>query len=127
MRSHVLVLCVLSFATRSVLAQTAVVTAKNQAAFEFAQKAAVRALHFTQGDAESLRRARADFTSQAWNELMKQMQGFIDDNGVPAFSSNFVPSGKAVVIGEEEGMIHRARPGQPTTIVRSTSRLAARQ
>ena|SRR5579864_831943 len=114
MRSNVLVLCVLSFAISSVLAQTAGVTAKNQAAVEFAQKAAVRALSFNQGDAESLRRARPDFTPEGWNEFMRQMQGFMDEKGAPAFSSKFAPSGKAVVIREEQGLIHFRIPGTLT-------------
>jgi hypothetical protein len=96
------------------LAQTAGPAPTSREAFEFAQKAAVRALHFTQGDAQSLRRARADFTPEAWDEFIKQMQGFIDEKGAPAFSSNFVPSGKAVVISEEEGVVHLRIPGTLT-------------
>ena len=96
------------------LAQTEGVPATNQAALQLAQKAAVRALNFSQGDASSLRRARADFTSEGWNEFMKQMQGFMDEKGAPAFGSRFVPSGKAVVISEKNGVIHLKIPGTLT-------------
>jgi hypothetical protein len=112
MRSNVSVLCLLSLAGGSALAQTAV---------ELAEKAAVRALNFTQGDAQSLRRARSDFRPEGWNEFVKSMRGFIDDKGAPAFSSSFVSSGKAAVISEEEGVIHLKIPG-PLTQTQGGSR-----
>jgi hypothetical protein len=114
MRSHIHVRCLISLASCSLLAQTAAEPATSRAVVELIQKAAVRALNFTQGDAESLRRARTGFTPESWSELMKQMQGFIDEKGTPAFSSKFAPSGKAVVISKEEGLIHLKIPGTLT-------------
>lgn len=78
------------------------------------QKAAVRALNFGQGDAEGFRSAQTDFTPQGWDEFMKQMRGFLDDKGAPTFNSKFVPSGKAVVISNEKGIIHLQIPGTLT-------------
>jgi hypothetical protein len=100
------VFCLISFASCSLLAQTAGQPPTSRAAFELIQKAAVRALSFNQGDTQSLKRARTDFTPEGWNEFMKWMQEFVDEKGAPAFSSNFAPSGKAVVISEEEGLLH---------------------
>ncbi len=78
----------------------------------FAQKAAVQSLEFRQGDAPSVTRARADFTPEGWAELMKTMAGWLDGNGAPTFSSSFVPSGNAVVLGQENGIVHLRIPGK---------------
>ena len=102
-------------ASCSVLAQTASDTTREQAAIvEFAQRAAVRALDFNQGDLGSLMDARDDFTPDAWSEFMKHMEGWLDKNGAPTFSSNFVASGNAVVVGQEEHLIHLKIPGTLT-------------
>jgi hypothetical protein len=71
----------------------------------FAQKAAVRALNFRQGDLGSLTRAHADFTPEGWTDFMKHMEGFLDQKGAPAFSSSFVPSRAASVVGKENGIV----------------------
>jgi hypothetical protein len=77
----------------------------------FAQETAVRALNFRQGDIGSLTRARADFTPEAWKEFMKNMEGCLDQKGAPTFSSSFVPSRDAVVVGQENGIVHLRIPG----------------
>ena len=86
-------------------------SAGDKPAVEFARKAAVRALNFSQGDVEGLKRARADFTPEEWNEFMKQLRGFIDEKGAPTFNSTFVPSGKAVVVSEQQGVLRIRIPG----------------
>jgi hypothetical protein len=77
----------------------------------FAQKAAVAALNFRQGDIESFMRARADFTDEGWRDFMKPMAGFLDQKGAPTFSSSFVPSKNAVVLGQENGIVRLRIPG----------------
>ncbi len=77
----------------------------------FAEKAAVRALAFRQGDAGSLNRARADFTSEGWRDFLKHMEGYLDRNGAPTFDSSFAPSGKATVLGQEGRIIRLRIPG----------------
>jgi hypothetical protein len=72
----------------------------------FAQAAAMRALNFRQGDAASLTRAQADFTAEGWKDFMKHMEGFLDPKGAPTFSSSFVPTKEAVMVGKENGIIH---------------------
>ena len=42
------------------------------------------------------------------------MQGWLDEKGAPGFSSSFVPSGNAVVIGNENGVVHLRIPGTLT-------------
>jgi hypothetical protein len=79
-----------------------------------AQDAAVRAVNFRQGDAEGWKRGRRDFTPDGWKEFVKHMQGWLDEKGAPTFSSNFVPSRNAVVIGNENGVAHFRIPGTLT-------------
>ncbi len=87
-------------------------TAESQAAVvNFAQKAALQALNFHQGDHQNLLRARADFTPDAWDEFLKHMTGFLDSKGAPTFTSSFVPSADPVILGEENGIVHLRIPG----------------
>jgi hypothetical protein len=72
----------------------------------FAQAAAVHALNFRQGDAGSMTHSQVDFTTEGWKDFMKHMEGFLDQKGAPTFSSSFVPSKDAVVVGEENGIVH---------------------
>jgi len=53
-----------------------------------------------------LARSRPNFTADAWKDFMKHMEGFLDQKGAPTFGSSFVPSGKAMVLGEEKGIVH---------------------
>ena len=76
-----------------------------------AQKAVLRAVNFHQGDLAALNSARADFTAEGWKEFIKHMQGFLDEKGAPTFNSSFVPSKDAVVVGQENGVIHLRIPG----------------
>jgi hypothetical protein len=94
-------------------AQTPFQARADQAAMvDFAQKAAVRALDFRQGDIESLSHGRADFTPEGWTDFLKHMEGFLDQQGAPTFSSIFTPSGNVVVIGQENGTVHIRIPGK---------------
>ena len=79
-----------------------------------AQDASVRAVNFRQGDAEGWKRARRDFTPEGWTEFVKHMQGWLDEKGAPTFSSNFVASRNAVVISNENGVVHFRIPGTLT-------------
>jgi len=81
------------------------------ATVEFAQKAVIRALNFTQGDLASLTAAQKDFTPAGWSSYMKWMAGFLDPKGAPLFSSAFTPSGPAVVLGTADGVVHLSVPG----------------
>jgi len=78
---------------------------------EFAQKAVVRALNYNQGDRQSLIDAQDDFTGDGWNEFMKRMEGWLDSKGAPLRSSNFMPSGDAVITDQEHGLMHLTIPG----------------
>ena len=42
---------------------------------------------------------------------MKHMEGWLDQKGAPTFTSNFVPSRDAVVLGLENGVVHLRIPG----------------
>jgi hypothetical protein len=112
MRCHLMMLFVATFTGISLFAQTQPPAETDQAAIvAFAQKAAVRALDFRQGDIGSLTHARADFTPEGWKEFMKHMEGWLDQKGAPTFSSSFVPSRDAVVVGLENGFVHLRIPG----------------
>jgi hypothetical protein len=77
----------------------------------FSGKAAVRALNFRQGELASLIQGRGDFTSEGWTDFLQHMQGFLDEKGAPTFSSSFVPSGEAVIVDQENGIVHVRIPG----------------
>jgi hypothetical protein len=79
-----------------------------------AQDAAVRAMNFRQGDTEGWKRGRPDFTPEGWTEFVKHMQGWLDEKGAPTFSSSFVRSRNAFVIGNENGVVHFRIPGTLT-------------
>jgi hypothetical protein len=105
---------VLSIALSSIpgLVQVAPLQTKEQAAvIEFAQKAVVRALDYSQGDRQSLLEAQDDFTADGWREFMKRMEGWLDSKGAPLGSSSFIPSGDAVIKDQEKGLIHLTVPG----------------
>jgi len=89
-------------------------TKEQAAVVNAAQKAALQAVNFSQGDAEALKSARRNFTPEGWDDFMKHMTGFVDKNGTPAFSSKFEPSGNAVFISQDKGTIHFKVPGTLT-------------
>ena len=76
-----------------------------------AEKEALRAVNFRQGDTASLKRAQADFTPDGWKEYMKSMQDWLDASGAPRFTSSFAPSRRAVVISQASGSVHFRIPG----------------
>ncbi len=117
----------LAGAAHRAVAQAAADTSNVSAAVAFAERAAVRALHFTAGDAQSLRAGRKDFTDSAWSALMKQYEGFLDSRGAPEFSSVFTRVGEAVIVGVREGVVHVKMPGELTQssgVSRTTYRVA---
>ena len=78
-----------------------------------AQKAAIAALNFRQGDAAGFSRARSTFTDTGWTDFMKQMADFLDAQGAPTFTSTFTARA-ARVLGEEGGVLHLRIPGSLT-------------
>ena len=112
MRGRHITLFIVLFASIPFLGQSQAATDTDQAAIvAFAQKAAVRAVNFQEGDVESLKRARADFTAEGWKDFMKPMEGYLDPKGAPTFNSSFVPSGNARVVDEKDGIVHIRIPG----------------
>jgi hypothetical protein len=105
MRIRLIVLFTMLFAGVSAFGQS------QEATVAFAQKAAVRAVNFHEGDAESLTRARGDFTPEGWKDFVKHMEGYLDAKGAPAFDSSFVPIGDARVLDEKDGIVHMRIPG----------------
>ena len=64
-------------------------TASDQDIADFAQKAAIRALNFKQGDLHGLTGARDNFTPEGWKQYLKSLGGFLDDQG--ACSRHYSP------------------------------------
>lgn len=85
-----------------------------EAAIDFAQKAAVAAVNFRQGDQAGFSRSRADFTADGWKDFLRHNQGFLDQNGAPTFTSTFVPSAAARILGEQKATLHLRIPGTLT-------------
>jgi hypothetical protein len=107
MRAYFRILFVMGFVSTALFAQTQRPAQADQAKIvAVAQKAALAAVNFREGDAPSLNHARADFTTEGWKDYMKRMQGFLDTKGAPTFSSSFVPTENATVLGEENGIVH---------------------
>jgi hypothetical protein len=79
-----------------------------------AQEVAIKAVNFRQGDPQGWRRAKADFTPEGWKEFVKWMNGWLDKNEAATFTSTFAPSRNAVVIGQENGVVHFRVPGTLT-------------
>lgn len=78
------------------------------------QKAAVAALNFRQGDATGFNRARADFTAEGWKDFLTHMQGYLDAEGAPTFTSSFVVKHDARLLDEKNGLLHLRIPGSLT-------------
>ena len=91
-------------------------SAKDQAAADFAEKAGVRALTFREGDLASLTDAKDDFAPAAWRDFLKQFEGFLDAKGAPQYTSEFAPSGPAVIVRNENenGVVRLTIPGKLT-------------
>ena len=78
------------------------------------EKTVVAALSFQQGDLTSLKKAQQNFNPKAWGEFMKTMQGFLEPNGAPTFTSQFVPAEGTVVISNADGTLKAKIPGTLT-------------
>jgi hypothetical protein len=100
--------------------------ADTASAVSFARAAALRALNFRQGDRDGFAGARAAFTETAWEQFIKGMAAFLDPNGVPTFSSSFVPSTDGRVVDEQNGVVHVRIPGTLTQ-TQNQSRTAYRR
>jgi hypothetical protein len=80
----------------------------------FAEHASERALTFQQGDRRGFIAARDSFTPEAWTAFLKDMRGWLDENGTPTFGSSFVSAGTARIVAEENGVVHVRVPGTLT-------------
>ena len=87
---------------------------QNEDDFVTAQKIAIAALNFRQGDANGFNRARANFTLNGWQEFVKHMEGYLDAEGSPTFTSTFVTTRPARMLDDKEGVIHFRIPGTMT-------------
>jgi hypothetical protein len=111
MRLHMMLFAGL-LAGISLFAQTQGPANNNQAAVvAFARKTAVEALNFHQGNVASFTRTRAEFTPEGWQDYVKHMEGFLDANGAPTFSSSFLASSGATVVDKNDGSVHLRIPG----------------
>ena len=79
-----------------------------------AQRAALRAVNFRQGDAAGFSSSRSEFTEDGWRDFHNRMQGFLDEQGAPTFTSTFVTSGDAMVLDENGGIVRFRIPGTLT-------------
>src|SRR5215467_2941506 len=70
-----------------------------------AQKEAVEALNFRQGDRASLQHARSYFTAEGWKSFIEHMQGFLDKNGAPTFTSMFAATKEPVFLDEKNEVV----------------------
>ena len=80
----------------------------------FAEKSAVSAVNFKQGDLVGFNSARAAFTTEGWNGFLHRHQGFLDQNGAPTFTSTFTATADARILGDANGRLHLKIPGTLT-------------
>ncbi len=85
--------------------------APSEALVNSLQSVVVRALNHRQGDIASMTDAKEDFTASGWSAFMKQMQGWLDENGAPTFTSRFTPSGPPLDISSVQGVVRLTVPG----------------
>jgi hypothetical protein len=76
-----------------------------------AQQVTMRALNFQEGDVQAFTRLRAQFTAESWAAFMKHMEGWLDANEAPKFTSSFTPTGNAIIAGRENGNLRIRIPG----------------
>src|SRR5215469_1820982 len=81
-----------------------------------AQKEAVEALNFRQGDRAGLQHTRSYFTAEGWKSFIEHMQGFLDKNGAPTFTSKFAATKEPVFLDEKNEVVHFRIPGTLTQI-----------
>lgn len=105
------------FMALSIIALSCHVTAQNSLpvpSADLIEKTVVAALTFQQNDLPSLQKAQSNFTAEGWAEFMKKMQGFLDTNGAPTFTSTFVPAAHATITKFEDGITNAKLPGTLT-------------
>jgi hypothetical protein len=78
------------------------------------EKIVVAALSFQQDDLRSLQKAQSNFTAEGWAEFLKKMQGFLETNGAPTFTSTFVPAAHATITKYDAGIANAKVPGTLT-------------
>ena len=106
------ILAALSIAALS--CQLAAQNAPRETSSSVIEKTVVAALSFQQGDLATFKAAQANFTSEGWDEFIKTMQGFLDPNGAPTFTSKFVPAGHAAITSQDNGTTSAKVPGTLT-------------
>ena len=94
--------------------QLAAQNAPRETSSSVTEKTVVAALSFQQGDLASFKRAHENFTSKGWDEFIKTMQGFLEPNGAPTFTSRFAPAAPALIMSEGNGSISAKIPGALT-------------
>jgi hypothetical protein len=111
MRSSVILSIALSVVSRP--AHAIPFQAKEHAAVkEFAKRAVIQSLNYSQGNRLNLMDAQDNFTPNGWRQFMKRMAGFLDTSGAPLGNSIFEPNGDVVITKEEKGAVqHLTVPG----------------
>jgi hypothetical protein len=98
-------------AVGSLAAQTSS-SAKEQAALvESVRTMALKAMTFQESNLASLNASQANFTPDGWQEFLRHMSGFLDDDGAPTYTSTFTPTGKSIVVKKENDTIKIRIPG----------------
>jgi len=80
----------------------------------FAKKSAISAVNFKQGDLVGFNSARTEFTREGWSNFIHRNEGFLDQNGAPMFTSTFLATADAKILGDANGRLHLRIPGTLT-------------
>jgi hypothetical protein len=86
-------------------------TADESTIIAMAQQVTLQALNFQEGDVQAFTKPKAKFTAEGWAAFMKHMEGWLDAEGAPKFTSSFTPTGNAIVAGRENGILRIRIPG----------------
>lgn len=78
-------------------------------------------MNFRQGDLAGFEKLRVDFTPEGWKDFLRHMEGFLDENGAPTFTSSFVARRDATILDEKDGVLHLRIPG---TLTQTSTQMA---
>ncbi|MBB2483641.1 hypothetical protein H5407_00215 [Mitsuaria sp. WAJ17] len=109
MRTYRVLLCSSALLAFTVTGDAQVHTPDAQT--RFAERLAVEALNFRQGDLGSLADSKPFFTAAGWADFSKRLTGFVDPQGAATFTSSFTPSGPAIATKKEHESLTVTVPG----------------
>lgn len=102
---HSLIVLIVGFCLGTPAWLQSVSGTSDQTVIDFVRNAVPRALDYDQGNRASLVDAQDNFTAEGWQEFMKWLSGYVDEEGAPTGSSHFTAAGEPKMESQENGII----------------------